>query len=232
MKTTKGLISLLATILGLGGITIVVIVIVAPRPAPSQPESPTTTFPAPNPVVTPLGSRLLTVSDMGEVDGGFWSSNALSGQTVAATKCFPVPTSATPSAGVELVNALGAKVAEVVVSFPTTAEASQAYGNFASATSPCSWRSTVDQVTTQFSTVQDTNVQTFDSASTLWQVQGELQGSGSGGTPGNDGAVMVVRAGSFDAFAYIAVDPNNDPDLPTIESSIAPEIASQLASNS
>jgi hypothetical protein len=153
-------------------------------------------------------------------------------QAVAATKCFPVPANATQAVGVDLVSALGAQVAEVVESFPTAAEASQAYSSFAAGASPCSWQATVDQVTTQFSTVQVTNVQTFDSASALWQVQGELQGFGAGGTPGNDGAVMVVRAGSFDAFAYIAVDPNNDPDLPTVENSIAPEIASQLASSS
>ena len=115
------------------------------------------------------------------------------------------------------------------MSFPTTAQASQAYASFASAASPCSWQSTFDQVTTDFSTALDTNVQPFDSASTLWQVQGQLQGAP--GAPIHEGAYMVVRAGNMDAFAFVAVDANNQPDLSTIESGIAPAIAGRLASN-
>jgi hypothetical protein len=142
-----------------------------------------------------------------------------------------LPANASQAAGVQLVETLGANLDEIVMSFPTTAQAAEAYQNFAATTNSCSWESTQDQVTTKFSAALDTNVQTLDSASTVWQLQGALQGTLAGGPPVHEGGIMVVRAGNVDAFAFVAVDTGNQPDLPTIENNIAPAVASQLASN-
>lgn len=175
-----------------------------------------------NPSLTP--SKLLSNADMEQAAGGSWQSDAADPQ---AGTCFSLPASPSKSEAVGLSETLGATLDEVVDSFPTPEDASQAYTSFTSSENNCSFQNTDKEgVTTQFTVVPDSNAPNLDSASGLWDVEGVPVGLG--GSSSHDGAVIAVRSGNLDAFAYILVDTSNSPSMTTLESNIEPALASKL----
>lgn len=175
----------------------------------------------------PPGNGLLTSNDMGDIAGGFWQPFAADLQTMRFS-CFPLPGSPIKSAAVELEAAGGARLWEVVDSFSSAAAASQAYGAFASTVNNCSWQSTSSLgSTSKFTAVPDSNAPSLDSASGLWDIQGAPEGS-IDSAPSHDGAIIAVRSGRFDAFAYIVVDGTNNPSLTVLENTIEPTLSQKL----
>jgi hypothetical protein len=187
----------------------------SPEPVDSTPES-----------SSPTNNGLMTSAEMGQADGGSWSSDAASLQSLRFS-CFPLPASPAKSSAEELSEMLGARFYEVVDTFPSTAAASQAYVNFASAVNNCQWQNSNEGTTSQFTAVADSGAQNLDSASTLWDIQGTPIGN-LNIQPSHDGAICAVRSGSLDAFAFIIVDSSNSPTMTELESSIEPAMANEL----
>ena len=215
MKTLQELMKTIRALVGkkaFWGVTIVIIVVIGATHHLSIPTS------QPNP--------LLSSAEMEQVAGGSWQSIAAPSQSLAFS-CFPLPASPSKSETIGLYEALGAKLYEVVDSFPTAADASQAYTSFTSSTNNCSWQNTSKEGnTSQFTAVADSNAPNLDSASSLWDIEGfdvSLDDS-----PSHDGAICAVRSGNLDAFAFIAVDASNWPSLTIIEKNIEPALAGKL----
>jgi hypothetical protein len=218
LKTVRTFITAHKIIAG-GGITIVIVLaIAATRPNPTPPSPPS---PPINPVPS---SELLSAADMEQAAGGSWQSDAADPQSGT---CFSLPASPSKSEAVELSEALGARLVEVVDSFPTAEDASQAYTSFTSSENNCSFENTNKEgVTSQFTVVPDSNAPNLDSASSLWDVEGVPVALG--GSPSHDGAVAAVRSGNLDAFAYIIVDTSNSPSMTMLENNIEPALARKL----
>ena len=179
-----------------------------------------------------LSHALLTSADMDQAAGGSWQSSVVSPQSTE-NSCFQLPPDPLQSTAVSLSESVGAQLDEVVESFPTGADASQAYASFVSNTNNCSWTSTSqDGVTSKFTSVNDGGAPSFDSASILWDIQGALAGNLGGGSSAHDGAICAVRSGTLDAFAWIGVNSSNSPTMTTIESDVEPMLANQLPSHS
>jgi len=177
-----------------------------------------------NPAAQGSSNTLLSDADMEQAAGGSWQSDAADPQSGT---CFSLPASPAKSEAVELSEALGAKLVEVVDSFPTAEDASQAYTSFASSENNCSYENTNKEgVTSQFTVVPDSNAPNLDSASSLWDVEGVPVGLG--GSPSHDGAIIAVQSGNLDAFAYILVDSSNSPSMTILENNIEPALARKL----
>jgi hypothetical protein len=171
-------------------------------------------------------SALLSSADLDQAVGGSWQTIAVTPQYLSFS-CFSLPSNPSKSQTVGLSETLGAKLYEVVDSFPTTGAASQAYTSFTSTTNNCSWENTSKEGTTsQFTDVPDSNAPNLDSKSSIWDVEGVPVGLG--GAPSHDGAICAVQSGSIDAFAFILVDTSNSPSLATVENSIEPTLAHKL----
>jgi len=179
-----------------------------------------------------LSKALLTASDMEQVvPDGTWNPTVLT-PNGATSPCFEPPANPPESAGVQLSEDLGPVVGEVVESFPTVEQASQAYESFVTSEDGCSWMPSGASM--RFTAVRDSNARNLGTASAaVWEVQGTFSGILSGGGPMHEGAFIAVRSGNVDAFALIAGGKGfvGPPDMPTIEQKIAPALASKLESS-
>ncbi len=213
MKTIRALVTKKA----FWGVTIVIIVVIGAtqhHPSPSTPASPLSS------------ADLLSSANMEQAVGGSWQSIAATPPSLAFS-CFPLPASPSKSEAVGLSEALGAKLYEVVDSFPTAADASQAYTSFTSTTNNCSWQNTTKEGnTSQFTAVADSNAPNLEAASSLWDIEGSDVSLDD--SPSHDGAICAVRSGNLDAFAFIVVDASNSPSLTIIENNIEPALAGKL----
>lgn len=175
---------------------------------------------------SPTNNGLLASADMEKSLGSFWTADAANPQSLRFS-CFPLPDNPSRSAAVELSQDLGAKLYEVVDFFPSSADAAQAYSKFTSTTNNCSWQNTSQGNTSQFTAVTDTNAQSLDSASSLWDVQGAPVGP-LNVAPSHDGAMCAVRSGNIDAFLQVIVDSSNSPSMTVLENTIEPLLANKL----
>jgi hypothetical protein len=179
-----------------------------------------------NGIVNSGSGPLLSSADLEQTVGGSWQATAATRQYLDFS-CFSLPANPSKSQIEGLSETLGAKVYEVVDSFPTTAGASQAYANFTSTTNNCSWENTSKEGTTsQFTAVPDSNAPDLDSESSIWDIEGAPVDLG--GATSHDGAICAVQSGNLDAFVYILVDNSNSPSLTTVENSIEPALARKL----
>jgi hypothetical protein len=218
MKTLQELMKTIRTLVmkkAFWGVTIVIIVVIGATQHHSSPTPP-----------SPFPSDLLSSANMEQAAGGSWQSIAATPSSLAFS-CFPLPVSPSKSEAVGLSEALGAKLYEVVDSFPTAADASQAYTSFTSTTDNCSWQNTTKEGnTSQFTAVADSNAPNLDAASSLWDIEGSDMSLDD--SPSHDGAICAVRSGNLDAFAFIVVDASNSPSLKIIENNIEPALAGKL----
>ena len=215
LKTIQALITPKKAILGVA-VTIVIIIGIGHVHQPSSPPI--------NPSNSLPGNELLSAADMEQAAGGSWQSDAADPQSGT---CFSLPASPSKSEAVELSEALGARLVEVVDSFPTAEDASHAYTSFTSSENNCSYENTDKEgVTSQFTVVPDSNAPNLDSASSLWDVEGVPVALG--GSSSHDGAISAVRSGNLDAFAYIIVDTSNSPSMTMLENNIEPALARKL----
>lgn len=90
-------------------------------------------------------NTLLTNADMEQAAGGSWSSLAANPQSLRFS-CFPLPAGPSKFRAVELSEALGARLYEVVDSFPSTASASQAYTDSSNSPSITVFENNIDPV--------------------------------------------------------------------------------------
>jgi len=188
----------------------------------------------PNPSLSTvdLSKYLLTTSDMEQAKLGYsWDATALTPHA-ATTACFVPPANPSKSAGVQISGLPGPTVGEIVESFPTVEQASQAYESFVASENDCSWTDSSNGVTRRLTPVPDSGAQTVGSTSTVWDVQSTFIGILSGGAPLHVGALIAVRSANVDCFALVgSPGPADPPDLSTIEQTIAPMLASKFESS-
>lgn len=171
-------------------------------------------------------NALLSSADMEQAVGGSWQAAAATPRSLTFS-CFPLPANPSTSHAVELSEALGAKLYEVVDTFATIAAASQAYTSFISTTNNCSWENTSQEgVTSQFTVVADSNAPNLASKSSLWNIKGVPMDLG--GPASYDGAICAIQSGNLDAFAFIVADVSSSPTLQSIENNIEPVLAQKL----